>query len=156
MKRLATLVTAAALLTLACGSAQAEGTPAGPYPACQPGQVPTRDAPCLPPPCAEGQLPTPQVPWALNKPLAPCAAGQLPTAQVPCILPLCPAGAQPTRDHPCRIEGQGLFPQFGDAPPPPTGDAPKPPTGDAPNPPGDGDDQGDDQGGDDQGSTGDQ
>lgn len=57
-------VTALAAAAILPGSAVAE-TPSGPFPACAPGVLPTREQPCMPAPCAAGVYPKPGAPCAL-------------------------------------------------------------------------------------------
>jgi hypothetical protein len=96
--------TALAAAAIIPGSAAAE-TPSGPFPACAPGVLPTREQPCRLPPCAAGVYP---------KPGAPCA-----------LLP----GTAPNPAEPKHEPGQDCRPACAGAPAP--GDAGKPVPGDA-------------------------
>ena len=68
-------VTAVAAAAIVPGSAIAE-TPPGPFPACAPGVLPTREQPCKLPPCAAGVYPKPGAPCALPAGSSPVPGDQ--------------------------------------------------------------------------------
>ena len=75
IRTVAVAVTALAAAAILPGSAVAE-TPAGPFPACGPGVLPTREQPCMLAPCAAGVYPRPGAPCALPAGTSPPATEQ--------------------------------------------------------------------------------